>query len=109
MILVNHFRNPDLYCNFGDSFSLLKILCQIILPRAFSSFQKAWLDRAELFKTRGSRAKFRAEPRLDTPLAISIPEFFQRMFTQAFVGFDVYQFDEFITEFFIETSGIPEN
>ena len=25
-------------------------------------------SRAELLKTRGSRAKFRAEPRLDTPL-----------------------------------------
>ena len=48
--------------------SLLKISSQKILPRASSSFQKAWLDRAELFKTRGSRAKFRAEPRLDTPL-----------------------------------------
>ena len=27
-------------------------------------------SRAELLKTRGSRAKFRAEPRLDTPLLI---------------------------------------
>ncbi len=40
-------------------------------PRASASFQKAWLDRAELLKTCGSRAKFRAEPRLDTALLIS--------------------------------------
>ena len=73
--LVNYFRNPDLYSNckhFGDGLSLLEISSQNILPRAFSSYQKAWLDRAELFKTRGSRAKFRAEPRLDTPLNTTI-------------------------------------
>ena len=57
---VNYFRNPDLYCKqFSDG----------ILSRAFSSFQKAWLDWAELFKICGSRAKLWAEPtRLDTPL-----------------------------------------
>ena len=69
LILVNYFRNSDLYCkHFGDELSLQKISSQNLLPRAFSSFQKAWLDRAKLFKTCGSRAKFRAEPRLDTPL-----------------------------------------
>ena len=39
-----------------------------LVSRAWSSFRKAWLDRAELLKTRGSRAKIRAEPRLDTAL-----------------------------------------
>ena len=49
-----------------------KVRAKKIMPRASASFQKAWLDRAELLKTRGSRAKFRAEPRLDTPLKVSI-------------------------------------
>ena len=38
------------------------------MPRASASFQKAWLDRAELLKTPGSRAQIRAEPRLDPAL-----------------------------------------
>ena len=45
-----------------------KVRAKKIMPRACPSFQKAWLDRAELLKTRGSRAKFRAEPRLDPAL-----------------------------------------
>ena len=31
-------------------------------------------SRAELLKTCGSRAKFRAEPRLDTPLGVTIQD-----------------------------------
>ena len=46
-----------------------KVRAKKITPRASASFQKAWLDRAELLKTRGSRAKFRAEPRLDPALS----------------------------------------
>ena len=45
-----------------------KVRAKKIMSRASASFQKAWLDRAELLKTRGSRAKFRAEPRLDPAL-----------------------------------------
>ena len=45
-----------------------KVRAKKIMPRARASFQKAWLDRAELLKTHGSRAKIRAEPRLDTAL-----------------------------------------
>ena len=33
-----------------------KLRAKKIMPRACPSFQKAWLDRAELLKTRGSRA-----------------------------------------------------
>ena len=47
-----------------------KVRAEKNIPRACPSFQKAWLDRAELLKTRGSRAKFRAEPRLDPALNI---------------------------------------
>ena len=53
-----------------------KVRAKKIMPRASASFQKAWLDQAELLKTRGSRAKFRAEPRLDTAL-IKIHKLFQ--------------------------------
>ena len=45
-----------------------------LVSRACASFQKAWLDRAELLKTRGSRAKIRAEPRLDPALDIVFEE-----------------------------------
>ena len=47
-----------------------KVRAKKIMPRASASFQKAWLDRAELLKTRGSRAKFRAEPRLHPALSM---------------------------------------
>ena len=46
-----------------------KVRAKKIMPRASASFQKAWLDRAELLKTPGSRAQIRAEPRLDPALA----------------------------------------
>ena len=46
-----------------------KVRAKKIMPRACPSFQKAWLDRAELLKTPGSRAQIRAEPRLDPALA----------------------------------------
>ena len=52
-----------------------KVRAKKIMPRASASFQKAWLDRAELLKTRGSRAKFRAEPRLDPALVLTQNEF----------------------------------
>ena len=45
-----------------------KVRAKKIMPRACPSFQKAWLDRAELLKTPGSRAQIRAEPRLDPAL-----------------------------------------
>ena len=45
-----------------------KVRAKKIMPRASASFQKAWLDRAELLKTPGSRAQIRAEPRLDPAL-----------------------------------------
>ena len=48
-----------------------KVRAKKIMPRACPSFQKAWLDRAELLKTRGSRAQIRAEPRLDPALLTS--------------------------------------
>ena len=48
-----------------------KVRAKKIMPRACPSFQKAWLDRAELLKTPGSRAQIRAEPRLDPALKIS--------------------------------------
>ena len=47
-----------------------------IMPRACPSFQKAWLDRAELLKTPGSRAQIRAEPRLDPALVLNLIAFF---------------------------------
>ena len=47
-----------------------KVRAQKIMPRACPSFQKAWLDRAKLLKTPGSRAQIRAEPRLDPALLI---------------------------------------
>ena len=47
-----------------------KVRAKKIMPRACPSFQKAWLDRAELLKTPGSRAQIRAEPRLDPALKI---------------------------------------
>ena len=48
-----------------------KVRAKKIMPRACPSFQKAWLDRAKLLKTPGSRAQIRAEPRLDPALATS--------------------------------------
>ena len=48
-----------------------KVRAKKIMPRACPSFQKAWLDRAELLKTPGSRAQIRAEPRLDPALYIA--------------------------------------
>ena len=48
-----------------------KVRAKKIMPRACPSFQKAWLDRAKLLKTPGSRAQIRAEPRLDPALANS--------------------------------------
>ena len=45
-----------------------KVRAKKIMPRACPSFQKAWLDRAELLKTPGSRAQIRAKPRLDPAL-----------------------------------------
>ena len=55
-----------------------KVWAKKIMPRACPSFQKAWLDRAELLKTPGSRAQIRAEPRLDPALHIGIcPLMFQ--------------------------------
>ena len=45
-----------------------KVRAEKNIPRACPSFQKAWLDRAELLKTPGSRAQIRAEPRLDPAL-----------------------------------------
>ena len=47
-----------------------KVRAKKIMPRACPSFQKAWLDRAELLKTPGSRAQIRAEPRLDPALIL---------------------------------------
>ena len=47
-----------------------KVRAKKIMPRACPSFQKAWLDRAELLKTPGSRALIRAEPRIDPALVV---------------------------------------
>ena len=47
-----------------------KVRAKKIMSRACVSLQKAWLDRAELLKTRGSRAQIRAEPRLDPALLV---------------------------------------
>ena len=49
-----------------------KVRAKNKMPRACWSFQKAWLDRAELLKTRGFRAYIRAEPRLDPALVRTV-------------------------------------
>ena len=51
-----------------------KVRAKKIMSGACPSFQKAWLDRAELLKTPGSRAQIQAEPRLDPALKIILNE-----------------------------------
>ena len=52
--------------------AIRKIRAKKIMHRARASFRKAWLDRAELLKTPGSRAKIRAEPRLNPALVFEV-------------------------------------
>ena len=54
--------------SLSQSRASTKVRAKKLVSRAYASFWKAWLHWAELLKTSGSRAKIRAEPRLDPAL-----------------------------------------